>query len=160
MEKNSRETLRKEYMDSTIRFKHLQMKQLFHGTAHNEFYVLMMINGGPIPEGEEGAGEIQMSDLVKKMHWSMPAVSRLLKSMEEKKLIERKTDPKDRRHTLIRIRPEGKELITELRNNVESFFDEVMQQMGDSDMRQLTELQNRMLDCMESILKEREQEDR
>ena len=53
------------------------------------------------------------SDIAKRLGITAPAVSKMLRSMEEKGYVERRVDEKDRRNTRVSITPDGKEAGTQ-----------------------------------------------
>ena len=79
--------------------------------THNEFIALCILSEEQKKQKEEQG--IYVSMLASGMQSSTPAVSRLLRAMEEKGLIERKVDRKDRRNTFVSITEEGQVALKE-----------------------------------------------
>lgn len=73
---------------------------------------------------------VYVSDLIAALHESPPAVSRLLLTLERDGLIQRRTDPKDRRKTLVCLTPEGKQAYLACERAVQEYFCAVLDDLG------------------------------
>ena len=91
---------------------------------------------------------ISPSDLANKMKLSMPQVSRIMNSLEEKGYIERILGKKDRRNTYIVITEKGIEEREISVKECKAYVDRIKEQMGEEDMNQLIELLNKLTNVM------------
>ena len=80
------------------------------------------------------------------LHVSLPAVSRALKRLEEKKFIERNVDIFCRRNTRVKLTNTGKIELTKCQTNLDDFFTELFNDMDESE-------QNVMLDSVQKMYK-------
>ena len=67
-------------------------------------------------------GTIYVSDLAAAVKQPLPAISRALRQLEQDGLIERITDPNDRRKTLVRVTPKGYELCHQCEQALRDYF--------------------------------------
>lgn len=141
-----------------FRLKHLNMSNMLEGISIGEYKVLEMCSGYPTHEDDEGGAHV--SGMAAKMQVSAPAVSRLLKGMEEKDYIVRQTDAKDRRNIRVFITEAGRAKKEECCAIFLNYTDRVIERMGEDNMLQLLDLFNQMLGVMEDELKKTEKGDR
>ena len=87
----------------------------------------IMLEGVLMTIEEHGQnGSIYVSDLAAAVKQPLPAVSRALRQLEQDGLIERITDPNDRRKTLVRITPEGEQARLAGEQAISGYFSRVM----------------------------------
>jgi homoprotocatechuate degradation regulator HpaR len=67
-----------------------------------------------------------------------PSVTRILKDLEERKLVVREPDPNDGRRTLVALTPEGRELVKLISRDVLRVMREYSQRFGDDRLARLT----------------------
>lgn len=72
----------------------------------------------------------------------LPSLTRILQKLDEKKLIQRKTDKTDRRRQIVRITPAGSRLIEENLDNNLAFLEEVRRRLGPERFETLLDLLN------------------
>ena len=96
-----------------------------------------------------------VSSLTKAMEMPMPAVSRLMRGMEERGLITRSILPQDRRSIVVRVTAEGERLLDEFQESFHGFFGEVVNGEDPGDFDRAITGWNRLLDRMEGLLMER-----
>ena len=116
-----------------------------------EFYVLQLLRRNAAFCPTKG---ITVSSLAGFMKVSPPAISRMVKNLEEKGFLTRTIDPADRRNTLILITPKGECIVDEQSAKLDDFMRNVVTQMGDEQTRQLIFLLKRLrsiMDAQESI---------
>ena len=144
-----KDELREEFIRTIQRFMKTSMKQLFGEITREEFFMLEMV-GKHARENEKG---IYVSELAKQLNVSSPAVSRMLRYLELKKLIYRQTDAADRRNTCVFLTAEGIKAQDGTRKILETFSDKIIAGMGMEDMSALLALCNKLANAFEAELK-------
>lgn len=89
------------------------------------------------------------SDIAKRLGITAPAVSKMLRSMEEKGYVERRVDEKDRRNTRVSITPDGKEAEQQVRRQMQEFITGVIERLGEERTKELIHLMNRYTEIMQ-----------
>ena len=130
------------------RFGKYPIGMLFDTLSQGEFFMLVKID---CLEGEEG--EVSITELTNFCHVSMPAVSRMLHSMEKKGYLERYASRKDKRTTFVKLTDLEKTYKEEAQKKVTKFIEKVSKQMGEEKMRQFTKLFWEFVDMMELEMK-------
>ncbi len=97
---------------------------------------------------------MNVSALIDKMEMSPPAMSRLLRSLEEGGHIRREIDPADRRNTLVYLTESSELTWQALRARFEGMIDRIYAEIGSGDMETLLALLGRLLTIIESEVKE------
>lgn len=117
----------------------------FTGLRKSEFVMLEII------ERENGNREqgVLASDIAKRLRITAPAVSKMLRSMEEKGYVERRVDEKDRRNTRVSITPDGKEAEQQVRRQMQEFITGVIERLGEERTKELIHLMNRYTEIMQ-----------
>lgn len=115
------------------------------GLRKSEFVMLEII------ERENGNREqgVLASDIAKRLRITAPAVSKMLRSMEEKGYVERRVDEKDRRNTRVSITPDGKEAEQQVRRQMQEFITGVIERLGEERTKELIHLMNRYTEIMQ-----------
>ena len=67
-----------------------------------------------------------------------PSVTRILKDLEERRLVVREPDPNDGRRTLVALTPDGRELVKMISRDVLRVMREYSQRFGDERLERLT----------------------
>ena len=93
-------------------------------------------------------GSIYVSDLAAAVRQPMPAVSRWLRQLEQDGLIERITDPNDRRKTLVRITPKGYELCHQCEQALRNYFASVLARLEPEQAAQMDALRGALMDAI------------
>lgn len=126
------------------------MHLAFDGLTKGEFFILNLIydHGRQNPEAEG----MYVSELLRATHATPPAVSRMLRGMEEKGYVERVVDRSDRRTTYIVLTAQGIALRKEAERRALDFTGRVIDQMGMADIEQLLSLWRRMRDIVQQEL--------
>ena len=88
---------------------------------------------------------IYVSDLAAAVRQPMPAVSRWLRQLEQDGLIERITDPNDRRKTLVRITPAGEQARLAGEQAISGYFSRVMARLTPEELAQMVALKDAFL---------------
>ena len=112
----------------------------------------------PMLEGLQGCirfhgrdGAVYMSDLVREFHQPLPAISRGVRQMEQDGLTERFADPADRRKTLVRLTPKGRDACQQCETALSDYFSCVMARLEPEQLAQMEALRGAL---MEAILAE------
>ena len=119
--------LQEQLITAQHRFMKMHRDLCFTGLRKSEFVMLEII------ERENGNREqgVLASDIAKRLRITAPAVSKMLRSMEEKGYVERRVDEKDRRNTRVSITPDGKEAEQQVRRQMQEFITGVIERLGE-----------------------------
>ena len=123
------------------------------GLTMGEFLLLRLVR--PPADGAEEKAAVCVSDLARQLSCSPPAVSRMLRRLEEQGLLSRRCGPADRRSTYVELTPEGQRRLGEYLTAMEELSARVSRRMGEENLRVLTAQLDRLTDI---ILEEREKE--
>ena len=94
--------------------------------------------------GEMGKEELTVSELTAKLKAKGPAVSRTLKTLEDKGYIERDVNKADRRNTYVKLTDFGKKKTEECEQIMSNFAHAVISKMDRDDMEG-------MIDCLNEL---------
>ena len=109
----------------------------------------IMLEGVLMTIEEHGQnGTIYVSDLATAVKQPLPAVSRALRQLEQDGLIERITDPNDRRKTLVRITPKGYELCHQCEQALRNYFASVLARLEPEQVAQMDALRGALMDAI------------
>lgn len=137
--------LQEQLITAQHRFMNMHRDLCFTGLRKSEFVMLEII------ERENGNREqgVLASDIAKRLRITAPAVSKMLRSMEEKGYVERRVDEKDRRNTRVSITPDGKEAEQQVRRQMQEFITGVIERLGEERTKELIHLMNRYTEIMQ-----------
>lgn len=137
--------LQEQLITAQRRFMKMHRDLCFTGLRKSEFVMLEII------ERENGNREqgVLASDIAKRLRITAPAVSKMLRSMEEKGYVERRVDEKDRRNTRVSITPDGKEAEQQVRRQMQEFITGVIERLGEERTKELIHLMNRYTEIMQ-----------
>lgn len=121
------------------------------GLPMGEYWMLQLVQRKQEEQAE--AKGVYISVLTECTHASPPAVSRTLRKLEEKELLQRRTDPKDRRTTYVVMTETGRALLEASHRRMEELACRVAQRMGGEALRTLTAQLDQLT---ETVLEERE----
>ncbi len=109
-----------------------------------------------VEEKRDGEGKpgVKISTLSAYAGMSMPAVSQILNSLEEKGLIERKMDRNDRRVVYASLTPKGNQLLEDVMSCFSKFMDRIVDGLGNEDTDRFVDLLNRFYIVLEEIRQE------
>lgn len=111
----------------------------------------MMLEATLIQIHEHGTdGAIYVSDLAAAVHQPLPAVSRGLRQLEQDGLIERITDPNDRRKTLVRATEKGLAASRQCEDALNRYFERVMLRIPSEQLEQMAALKDVLLAAVEA----------
>ena len=146
MENNLKQELLKVFSD----FKRGPLKKQIHGDInHGEFYLINLINN--LSEKNENGNEVNVTHLQKGSKVSMPAISQILRSLEQKELISRNIAKNDRRKISVTLTEKGKKSLIEQNNNINLFLDELILSIGEEDTRELIRIFSKVIKSIEKI---------
>lgn len=93
-------------------------------------------------------GTIYVSQLAEASRQAMPVISRGLRTLEQDGLIERITDPNDRRKTLVHVTEKGLASSRQCELALSGYFDRVARRLTPQQLTQLQELKDVLLDAV------------
>ena len=103
------------------------------------------------------SGDVKVSDIARYLELSAPAVSRTMKSLEEKEYIERHTDKQDRRNTFVKLTTKGEEQQKTWMKSFEEFSEAIFARLGDEKSNQLLENLEAFVKASKEEMKAREE---
>jgi len=143
--------LQAEFMKAIRRFNRAKLRDAFGGLYPGEFFTLELLRcyhqANPSVKG------MYVSELATALGVSAPAASRMLRSLEDRELIERTVDRDNRRNTHIRLTEAGRRAHQAGHTHMRQFTAQIFQEMGEENIRILLPLVNRLGDIMEKISK-------
>lgn len=96
----------------------------------------------------EENSDITVAEAASRLNVSVPAISRLLKNLQERGIIDRRTDPTDRRSVRITATQQGRELFARNKHICIEIFDRVLKHFSDEELHKFAELQCKFADNM------------
>ena len=95
-------------------------------------------------------GTIYVSQLAEASRQTMPVISRGLRTLEQEGLIERITDPNDRRKTLVRITPQGRAASAAGEEALVRYFSGIAHRLTPEQRQQFSQLKDILLAAIEA----------
>ncbi len=95
-------------------------------------------------------GGVNVSDLSKRMGVTSPFATQIVKVLEEKGLVTRELDQKDRRKVLVQITEKGRQAATEIFDKIHNGFEGLVAFLGTEESEQLVKLLNKTFDYYNS----------
>lgn len=136
-----------EFMKVFHRFRRLNIASIMPSDiTPMEFQLLMSVQ--EVGE-QQGNTNVRVSAACHNMRASNAAVSRMLRILEEKELVYREVDAKDRRNTYIRLTEKGNRTCNEVQESMKHFIEAIFRQLGEENIEKIIELMNRMYDLAE-----------
>lgn len=109
------------------------------------------------PDSKSIDAKVTVSEVVRYMRVAAPAVSRTLRSLEEKNYVERMVCEGDRRNVYVRVTEEGKEVLNECNRILSELLKSVTEKMGEEDMNRLIGYLNKLEQIAELEIEKRRQ---
>lgn len=106
------------------------------GHKPSEINVLMCIKHS----AKHGSLEMKVSDISKLLRVTSPTVTQLIKGMEEKGLVERNSDPLDRRAVRIKLTTKGEKVAKKAEQAFKASLQGLVEFLGEEQSIQLAEL--------------------
>ena len=125
------------------------------GMPGPEFKLLQVI--GCLESDLPADGKVHVSDLVREMEMPAPLISRALKALEEKVLIEREADRNDRRSTIVSLTPTGRKKMEAVCERSGRLMEAVRQKFGEEKLAELKLLLEEMVDVTAAAIAEIEE---
>lgn len=113
------------------------------GLTPKEIYVLKIISSQDPLEPR-----IKVSDLSAKLHVSNPMVTQAVNSLEGAGLVERISDPQDRRVVRIKVTDKGEAVISKVSEQILANIQGLVRYLGEADARDLVRLLGKTSDYM------------
>lgn len=135
----------------------LKISSMLPGIPHAEYGTLHTIEHAA---NEKNGEVVTVSEIVKRLQVAPPAVSRCLKSLEEKNYIIRKTDKADRRNTSLELTKEGRLVLDEADNIMRGFCKAVIGEMGEENVKALSGYLEKFRETCETEIAKRQYKDR
>jgi homoprotocatechuate degradation regulator HpaR len=95
--------------------------------------------------------EIEVMELARVTYLLSPSLSRIVRDLEARKLIMRRTVPEDMRRSLISISPQGFKLIEAVAPYSESIYSEIAETFGSERMEKLQGLLKELTDALHDL---------
>lgn len=119
------------------------------GASHSEIMLLFTA----LDYTAETGGNITVAETARRLDVSMPAVSRSLKGLSEKGLIERDLNENDRRSVRIIVTKAGEKKVREFLRYIFATLDKALTAFSDEEITQMIELQCRFVNTFIKTLK-------
>lgn len=122
------------------------------GISRNDFATLMCIAHA---DGKSKDEAISVSTIARKLRMQVPAVSRTIRGLEEKELVTRETDTKDRRNTFVRLTADGKRVSDEVEQEMCEVVNIALQNMKKEDVERLLDYMDEFQSRIQTELEKR-----
>ena len=139
--------MRIDLLRTTFRYGRVNMGIRLGNITHGELTALQMVH--IYMKRNPDASGIGVSELARCSFMSPPAMSRTLKSIEEKGLAERMIDSKNRRKTYVRLTQAGEQARQYAWEVSTEYINRVMEEMGEEKMDAFLALWKELVDIME-----------
>ena len=140
-------------VEAMSKFHKLKPFTISKEIPQGELFLLCSIYNMLHEEEESNYPGIKISVLSDRTGMSMPTVSQVLNALEDKELIERKTDKRDRRAVYVSVTPKGEKMSEETRCAIKKRLGLIVERLGKENTETLVSL----LDRLYVIVKEAEQ---
>jgi DNA-binding MarR family transcriptional regulator len=142
-------TQREQQLMSTVkRFQRFQFSRLHPNFSRGASWLLLAVY-------ESGTDGITVSELAERIQMPAPAVSRLLKGLEQDGLIQRTILPQDRRSILVTTTDQGKTRIQTMMAEMHDYWQAVLDPIPPEQFDAMLNSWNELADRMEQILEEK-----
>ena len=131
-------------MQAIIRLKNAHLPPKFCGLSKAEFFALEYTHA--YRDENPGNMGISVSKLAEKLAISAPAVSRTLRELEDRGLIDRADDKEDRRTTYLTLTEKGESIRLECWNRMRRLSSTMVSRLGKEHLGQLAMLLDQFLD--------------
>lgn len=116
-------------------------EEIFNSLTNRKKFVDKMSSN--ISQGESGVllyllnnDSVSQSELSEKLNITMPRVAAIINTLQDKMLVIKKTDPNDKRKTIITITEKGKKDILQKRKNAIIFIESIIKELTDEEIMQ------------------------
>ena len=128
--------LSRELMKTLHTYYHIQMQRKLNNAAHGEAFALQYIyvnNGMTMP-----------SEIKTAMSVSSARIATVLNGLEDKGLITRQVDSKDRRRTILKLTPEGEKKAIEAEQKLLKTIIKTLEFLGEEDAKDCVRIIGRL----------------
>ena len=143
------------FLRTAVRFKKMNFGEMFTDVSHGEFVMMQMLRD--YMAKNPGKKDINVSEIARQQGISSPAVSRTLRSLEEKGYIHREVNERDRRNTYVYLTPAGENKSKETAKIIDDFMMAVIDRLGEDKFKRLVGLWNELADIAQDELGRRGQ---
>lgn len=143
--------MRVELLRTTMRYGKVNMGIHFNLLSQREFMTLQCMKHYQERQSCEKGLNVGMLAAMSDM--SLPAMSRILKAVEEKGLVERTVDRENRRKTYVSLTEAGEKAREEAWKLATDYVNRVVEAMGEEKMSTFLTLWKEMVDIMEGEIK-------
>lgn len=148
MKEKEENSIEEQMLVAQHRFMKAHKNLTFSCLGKSEFMMLSMIlHESKKSEDMDG---IYVSEIAKKLRITPPAVSKMLKGLEERHYIVRTTDTKDRRNTIVSLTKEGERARETVFNEMNVFTKKSIERLGENEAKELI----RLLEVYTEIVRE------
>lgn len=134
--------------DAINKLKQLNMIERLELIPQSEAVILKTV----MDMQNQGRHNPSVSQIARKLFVSPPAISRKLKTLREKQLIETFTGENDRRNTYVILTDKGKEALQENFNQVSAFLNHALARLDPEEIDQFYVLFNKIFESMRAEL--------
>lgn len=130
--------LSNEFLENIYKYYQVRSQQKLNEAMHGELFVLNFVakhNNTTIP-----------SDIKKEMCISSARIAAVLNGLEDKGLITRQIDSADRRRTIIKLTPAGKEKADESIKEILNMTKGVLEYLGEDDAKNFVRIIGRIVE--------------
>ncbi|ALS25961.1 MarR family transcriptional regulator [Paenibacillus sp. 32O-W] len=126
----------KQLLQSLTQFNRTQWHRSLPGFKPSEIMLILAIGEG----AEHGGPGLKVSEISHMLRVTSPTVTQLLKELESKRLIERSSDPADRRVVRIRLTKEGMQIANKAKRKLLHSLEGLVEFLGEEDSKRLAQL--------------------
>ncbi len=142
------EALKSQLGRSMFRFRKVGMA--FNPGLDVNMGEIAILNG--IANNDSGCDTNKCVDEVRNsLYMTKPAISQIYSSLEKKGYMTREIDMNDRRKILVKLTPDGHEILKKTKEYTEQVLNEIISRLGEDDTRQMIELFDRFADITEDL---------
>lgn len=127
----------KEFFGLLDEFRKLNISSMLPHIHHGDACIIKAIR--EVGEEKQDGENVRVAEIVEAMQAPAPAVSRGLRGLEERGLITRRVDEKDRRNTFVELTEAGRSLSREIESIMADFADAVFERAGAESFEQLNQ---------------------
>ena len=143
---------RKELFETVSKFKKLHSwMPPVAGLSQGEFIMMHKLDDCNKEKTDQDTPGVKISTLCACTHMSMPGVSQMLNSLENKEMIERIMAKDDRRVVYVDLTVKGHALLDEAIRKFIIIVDQIMEEFGEEDTKTLIALLNKFYTITEQL---------
>lgn len=141
----------KENIPETLKIlKDISLNCIFSGITFSEYTILEITSA---LRQKSKNSTVYVSEIVKRLKTSTPAVSKTLRHLEIKGIIKRETDPDNRRKTFIILTPKGCIIKEDSDKAFYSFLNDICEKVGRDDIETFNSIAKKLTAAITTELK-------